>query len=164
VVDRRRTTERLAVGLAAVVAMALVLVAPVHVSSAGLAVGEACAEASTSQATVPVGVVIDFGVLRGAGDPGSQVVTCVPVASGVDGFAMLTAAGHQFRVNDAGLALRQELEDRTNELSCVAWRMLGEATTVRFLDLVEPVGERLLARIDETAGPNWMPAARERRT
>lgn len=67
------------------------------------------------------------------------------------------------RVNDAGLMLRQELEDRTNELSCVAWRMLGEATTVRFLDMVEPVGERLLARIDETAGPNWMPAARERR-
>ena len=68
------------------------------------------------------------------------------------------------RVNATGLQLRQEIEDRTDELSTAAWRLLGEPTTVRFLELVEPVGERLLVRIDETAGPNWMPAARERRT
>jgi len=33
---------------------------------------------------------------------------------------------------------------------------------VRF-ELVEPFGQRFLDRIDATAGPNWMPAARERR-
>lgn len=81
-------------------------------------------------------------------------------------FAALEARGLASggRVNDAGLALRQEIEDRTDELSSAAWRSLGEDTTTRFLDLVEPVGERLLTRIDETAGPNWMPAARERRS
>ncbi len=81
-------------------------------------------------------------------------------------FAALEARGlaSDGRVNAAGLQLRQEIEDRTNELGAAAWRLLGEATTLRFLELVEPVGERLLARIDETAGPNWMPAARERRS
>ncbi len=73
----------------------------------------------------------------------------------------LAAAGE---VNAAGLALRQRIEDRTDELSERAWRRLGEPRTVEFLDLVEPVGARLLARIDETAGTEWMPAARTRRT
>lgn len=67
------------------------------------------------------------------------------------------------RVNDAGLELRQRIEDRTNELSQLPWRLIGERRTVRYLDLVEPVGERLVARIDQTAGPDWMPAAREPR-
>jgi hypothetical protein len=66
-------------------------------------------------------------------------------------------------VDEAGLALRQEIEDRTNGHSELAWRILGERRTVEFLDLVEPIGERLLARIDATAGPEWMPAARPRR-
>jgi hypothetical protein len=66
-------------------------------------------------------------------------------------------------VNDAGLALRQQIEDRTNELTQAAWRLLGEDLTRAFVELVEPVGARLLERIDLTAGPDWMPAARERR-
>ncbi len=66
-------------------------------------------------------------------------------------------------VNAAGLALRERIEARTDELCARAWRALGESETVRYVNLVEPVGERLLARIDETAGPNWMPAARTRR-
>lgn len=66
-------------------------------------------------------------------------------------------------VNDAGLALRQRLEDRTDEISASMWRAVGESATRAFVDLVEPVGPLLLARIDETAGPDWMPAARERR-
>ena len=66
-------------------------------------------------------------------------------------------------VNAEGLALRERLEARTNELCERAWRALGESATRRFLDLVEPVGARLLKRIDDTAGPDWMPAARERR-
>lgn len=40
---------------------------------------------------------------------------------------------------------------------------LGMTLTAVPCDLVEPVGERLVALIDATAGPNWMPAARERR-
>lgn len=67
------------------------------------------------------------------------------------------------RVNAAGLALRDDLEARTNRLSTRAWQSLGAERTHAFLDLVEPVGERLLARIDATAGPEWMPAARVRR-
>ncbi|NND73817.1 MAG: hypothetical protein HKN44_02320 [Ilumatobacter sp.] len=66
-------------------------------------------------------------------------------------------------VDERGIAYRQGLEDRLDELSAVAWRSLGERRTQEFLDLVEPFGERLIARIDETAGPNWMPAGRERR-
>ena len=65
-------------------------------------------------------------------------------------------------VNARGIEYRQELEDRLDDLASVAWRALGEQHTTQFLDLVEPVGARLVERIDRTAGPNWMPAARDR--
>ncbi|TFH13124.1 MAG: hypothetical protein E4H05_11425 [Acidimicrobiales bacterium] len=65
-------------------------------------------------------------------------------------------------VNERGIEYRQELEDRLDGLASVAWKELGEERTRQFLDLVEPVGDRLVERIDLTAGPNWMPAARER--
>jgi hypothetical protein len=67
------------------------------------------------------------------------------------------------RVNAAGLELREQIETTTDRLCERAWRLLGEAGTLEFLDVVEPVSEQLLARIDQTAGENWMPAARERR-
>lgn len=67
------------------------------------------------------------------------------------------------QVNGSGLVLRREIEERTDRLAARPWQLVGEDTTRRFLDLVEPVGERLLARVDETAGPDWMPAAREPR-
>jgi hypothetical protein len=67
------------------------------------------------------------------------------------------------RVDDAGLALRAEIEATTDRLCERAWRMLGAATTNELLELIEPVGSRLIERIDRTAGPEWMPAARERR-
>jgi hypothetical protein len=66
------------------------------------------------------------------------------------------------RVNAAGVAHRQSIEDRLDDLCSPGWQHLGEVTTVAFCDLIEPVGERLLARIDATAGPRWMPAARTR--
>jgi hypothetical protein len=66
-------------------------------------------------------------------------------------------------VNDAGLALRQRIEERTDELCELAWRTLGAELTTTYLQLVEPIGARLLARIDSTAGTEWMPAARTRR-
>lgn len=65
-------------------------------------------------------------------------------------------------VNADGVAHRQELEDRLDELCVPVWQLLGEEDTMRFLDAVEPHGLALLARVDETAGPNWMPAARDR--
>jgi hypothetical protein len=66
-------------------------------------------------------------------------------------------------VNESGLALRQLIETRTDRICERAWRLLGEELTVRYLDLVEPVGDRFIERIDQTAGTEWMPAARLRR-
>jgi hypothetical protein len=67
------------------------------------------------------------------------------------------------RINDTGLAFREQIEDTTNELCEKAWRHLGEQLTLDFVQLIEPIGHRFLARIDTTAGENWMPAARDSR-
>ncbi len=69
----------------------------------------------------------------------------------------------RLHVNRAGIEYRQELEDRLDRIAELPWRLAGRHVTTRFLDLVEPVGDRLLARVDATAGPNWMPAARTSR-
>lgn len=66
-------------------------------------------------------------------------------------------------VTRAGIDYRQGLEDRLDDLCTRGWRHLGEERTRAFLDTVEPVGDALMARIDVTAGPNWMPAGRDRR-
>ncbi len=63
-----------------------------------------------------------------------------------------------------GIAYRQDLEDRLDDLASAAWRHVGAERTRAFLDLVEPVGGRLMDRIDATAGPKWMPAGRDRPT
>ena len=68
------------------------------------------------------------------------------------------------RVNDAGVRHRQELEDRLDALTVAPWRHLGADRTLRLVELVRPVADRLLQIVDETAGPNWMPAARLRRS
>jgi hypothetical protein len=80
------------------------------------------------------------------------------------GFAELQARGlaDGGRVNDDGIAYRQQLEDRLDDLASAAWRHLSDGATRRFVELIEPVGGRLVERIDVTAGPNWMPAARDR--
>ena len=67
------------------------------------------------------------------------------------------------RVNAAGIKFREEIEDTTNELCEKAWRHLGESLTLEYVELIEPVGHKFLARIDATAGENWMPAARDSR-
>lgn len=67
-------------------------------------------------------------------------------------------------VNDAGLRNRDEVELRTDRLTALPWQLLGEARTCEFVELIEPVGGRLVERIDLTAGPEWMPAARGRRS
>jgi hypothetical protein len=66
------------------------------------------------------------------------------------------------RVNQAGIDYRQHLEDRLDAMCAPAWNLLGADRTRQFLDLVEPVGQVFVERIDATAGPNWMPAARDR--
>ena len=65
-------------------------------------------------------------------------------------------------VNAAGVAHRQALEDRLDDRTAITWDLLGEEATAAFLDLVEPVGPALMARVDATAGPKWMPAGRDR--
>jgi len=81
-----------------------------------------------------------------------------------DGFAELEARGLAVdgAVTPEAVRFRQDLEDRLDQLCAKAWQHLGEARTEEFLELVEPVGSRLLDRIDQTAGPRWMPAGRER--
>lgn len=67
------------------------------------------------------------------------------------------------RINDAGMKFREDIELRTNVLCELPWRRLGEDATRRFVELIEPLGTRFLERINETAGHEWMPAARDRR-
>ncbi|MEX0846423.1 MAG: hypothetical protein WD023_01495 [Ilumatobacteraceae bacterium] len=67
------------------------------------------------------------------------------------------------RVNEAGIDLRHQLERQTDRASERAWRHLGADRTRALCELVTPVAPRLMARIDQTAGPDWMPAARPRR-
>jgi len=66
------------------------------------------------------------------------------------------------RATVEGLTLRQRLEDGTDRLTAPAWQMLGEPAAVRFAERFEPPCALLLARVDETAGPNYQPASRIR--
>ena len=61
-----------------------------------------------------------------------------------------------------GVALRQRIEDRTDELTTLPWRLLGAERTIQLADRLEPPCELLLARVDVTAGPNYQPASRLR--
>jgi hypothetical protein len=61
-----------------------------------------------------------------------------------------------------GVAVRQRLEDRTDELTTLPWRLLGAERTAELADRLEPPCELLLARVDVTAGPNYQPASRLR--
>ncbi len=123
-----------------------------------------------------------FAVLLAEGLSGTQAgllhnahlnypVEWIPRSRGADDAALIAAMADlearglaaDGKVSEAGIALRDHIEDRTNALTARPWQALGEELTCRFLDLVEPVGPRFLARVDATAGPDWMPAARERR-
>ena len=66
------------------------------------------------------------------------------------------------RVLPAGVALRQRLEDETDRLTTLPWRLLGSGATDRFAGEFEGPCERLLDRVDVTAGPNYQPASRLR--
>jgi hypothetical protein len=111
---------------------------------------------------------VESGILHGAWM--NYADDWLPRSRGADDAALEAAFAELERrglatdgaVNARGIEYRQELEDRLDRLACVAWKALGEERTLQFLDLVEPVGARLVERIDLTAGPNWMPAARDR--
>ncbi|MGZ4759754.1 MAG: SCO6745 family protein [Acidimicrobiales bacterium] len=93
----------------------------------------------------------------------------IPRSRGADDAALATAfAALEARglatdgaVDAAGLALRADIEARTDRLTARCWQALGEDLTRRFLAVVEPIGDRLVRRIDDTVGPQWMPAARD---
>jgi hypothetical protein len=61
-----------------------------------------------------------------------------------------------------GVALRQRIEDDTDRLTTLPWEFLGNARSRWFAETFEPPCEALLARVDETAGPNYQPASRRR--
>jgi len=80
------------------------------------------------------------------------------------GWAALEVKGlaRDRRVTPEGVRLREHLEDETDRLTAPVWELLGEARAVRFAEDFEPPCELLLARVDETAGPNYQPASRIR--
>lgn len=65
-------------------------------------------------------------------------------------------------VTAAGLDLRRHIEDETDQLGSLPWQLLGPARSEEFAVRFEPPCELLLARVDETAGPNYQPASRIR--
>lgn len=67
------------------------------------------------------------------------------------------------RFTDEAVRHRQALEDRLDAICVEPWRHVGAARTQAFVDLIAPVSDRLLERVNQTAGANWMPAARLRR-
>lgn len=80
------------------------------------------------------------------------------------GWASLEAKGlaEDRTVLDQGLAMRQRLEDATDERTTLPWELLGEERARWFAEAFEPPCELLLARVDLTAGPNYQPASRIR--
>lgn len=70
------------------------------------------------------------------------------------------AAFASHRITDQAIALRASLEDRLDDITANAWQHVGETDTIRFCELVETVGDRLIARVDATAGEKWMLDAR----
>jgi len=80
------------------------------------------------------------------------------------GWASLRAKGLATAddVTAEGVALRQHIEDETDRLTTPVWELLGAERSLRFALDFEPPCELLLARVDETAGPNYQPASRIR--
>ena len=62
----------------------------------------------------------------------------------------------------AGVELRQRIEDATDQRTTTPWERYGIERTRDLAAALEPPCEQLLARVDETAGPNYQPASRIR--
>jgi helix-turn-helix protein len=65
-------------------------------------------------------------------------------------------------VTPAAVALRQRIEDDTDRFTTLPWRQVGRERALAFARDFEPPCEKLLARVDLTAGPNYQPASRIR--
>jgi hypothetical protein len=80
------------------------------------------------------------------------------------GWAALTARGLAADrvVLPHGIALRERIEVETDRLTTLPWELVGESRAREFAERLEPPCELLLARVDETAGPNYQPASRIR--
>ena len=80
------------------------------------------------------------------------------------GWAALEAKGFAADgvVTDAGVALRQRIEDDTDRLTTLPWELFGVAETLALAEELEPPCEQLLARVDVTAGERYQPASRLR--
>jgi hypothetical protein len=80
------------------------------------------------------------------------------------GWAALEAKGlaEDRVVLPEGVALRQRIEDDTDRCTTLPWELLGEDRARWFAEVFEPPCERLLHRVDVTAGPNYQPASRLR--
>jgi hypothetical protein len=83
------------------------------------------------------------------------------------GFASLEARGfadaNAGAVNERGIALRDDIEQRTDRIGSIPWAALGIEATAAISDALEPIAPILLMRVDNTAGKYWMPAARGRK-
>jgi len=66
------------------------------------------------------------------------------------------------KVTADGVALRQRIEDDTDRYTVLPWQLLGPDLARWFPEAFEPPCVKLLARVDETAGPNYQPASRIR--
>lgn len=80
------------------------------------------------------------------------------------GWAALATKGLTAKdeVTPAGIQLRQRIEDDTDRLTALPWELLGESISQWAAEALEPPCEKLLARVDVTAGPNYQPASRVR--
>jgi len=65
-------------------------------------------------------------------------------------------------VTPEGIALRQRIEDDTDRLTTLPWELLGPGRSAAFAAAFETPCRLLLARVDDTAGPNYQPASRLR--
>jgi hypothetical protein len=81
----------------------------------------------------------------------------------VEGLAEVGDDGER-RVTDEGIALRREIEERTDALTTTPWELLGVERSLRFAEQFEPPCELLLRRVDVTAGERYQPASRVRDT
>lgn len=112
---------------------------------------------------VQAGILHDAHLNYGGWIPRSRGADDAAIGAALAGLAERGLADRD-GVNAAGLARRAEIEATTDRLCVRMWREVGRDVVERFVSIAEPVGPTLLRHIDETAGPDWMPAARERRS
>jgi hypothetical protein len=99
----------------------------------------------------PVETLVTFGAERGL-EPGYlRKARGWPEPDWAAGAARLRERGlltEQDKLTDAGVALRQWVEDRTDQAAARPWRELGAASTARLAELLTPFARELAERND----------------